>query len=1099
MSVSAEIDPTVKSSIQTQLELIRQQIDSSIRVGPSGDITIPNSEVQLQLELEKKKNEFMFNKFARYITARRTRLHAGRIASSEVTRLIEGKVDVDYKTNTFKRTFKKNFNERGEVGAFGYVPRKMSSKVPEWGRKMKLYMLKLKQKVTKNQWYTNIKDPWNNIDIGKNAGKAGMFALEFIDFFDEICDKIAIASIFVDGFLYDPDGTELDWYPLSEKALDQVAKNSVKLQLTEFKLFNDSLEPGEIMSKYPLIAGPLDLLETDAFPGRTSMDDPEYAQRRVEYEVDAIRRKILNDTRQPYRQKILDAEFGGSEEELQAYIAEDPLNNSILDLDGLLSPIDYDDVYVYAFSEVCSYHGGKTYIDTYIDDDGNEDRRKPQCGWPTKEECSKNAIDWIDEKGKTGAYGEWFTWTQLNTIFTKLKEENSSFVAPLTSTSRLYSELNTKGICIVTGAGQHFSCKEAGGIYEPEKHRCRFTSDICQYYGTCYDEAEGNCFMPEKIDQAQNFFGQTFPREWIRLHGCIKDGKGDEKFKQVMGQVGDFMTKTGGRFFEDIAKNKKNWSEGMKKSFSDPDNITELVTIFGPKLLGLGTCSSMVIIAFVIGGSMAEAALNKNREAAQRPPTIPAEYTVGGWKSNYTQDVPLKDRCKVTNITVTTTGTTTLGLTTKYQLYFEFKTDKPHGFIVGDTLYRPGLYKYSFYDDYGNTELIIEQVPASDTIITRRVHSDQSIPNTLDSDNVFLFAKTVPTLPTTKVYDVSTEYPNEKNLAGVPSTKVAISVGFVDGWLTKPLRPRKSDGTTLVSDKEGVDQIAGVVEQDFFIDVRPNGDSDQQFPLVGGCSKNQYGLNTITSSCVNTGIKENYKFVEDYDGHSVDAAELYRCKAAGMSSLWAFSAECKLATAVDAKTGFITDMYSKTDVGRGDEWAPLQKYKRLCSERDTYGLGAPMIRAWDAPRANKTWCIPEVPPLSWVDHDIGELNAAETSYARNRAWTGGIDPFSPEVDMTVVEEGGNYEVGDSAKHWYYQLVYDPEHFNVRNLWDTKLLSKYFSSYTISEMRRYYCEQDFQTFYENETLDQLNDKCWGYISIYTNGYSYTPMTDIGNAT
>jgi hypothetical protein len=157
-----------------------------------------------------------------------------------------------------------------------------------------------------------------------------------------------------------------------------------------------------------------------------------------------------------------------------------------------------------------------------------------------------------------------------------------------------------------------------------------------------------------------------------------------------------------------------------------------------------------------------------------------------------------------------------------------------------------------------------------------------------------------------------------------------------------------------------------------------------------------------------------------------------------------------------------------------------------------------MIRAWDAPHINKTWCIPERPPLSWVNTNIGQLNQVETANAKNRAWTGGVDPYSPEVHMTVVEEGGNYEVGDSAKYWYYQLVYDPELFNRNVLWDDNLLSKNFSMSTISEMRRYYCLEDFKTFYEAETLDQLDDKCWGYTSIHTTNYSFTPMTNVGNS-
>jgi hypothetical protein len=1106
MSGGAAIDPALATSIQNQLELIRQQIDDSLRVGRTTDLTIPNATVQAKLELEKKNIESRFNKFAGRFAARKTRLHSGRLASAEVTRIVEGNVEVDYVKNSFKRNFKKGPFKGSVAAAFGYVPRKMSARVPAWGRKMKLYMLNLKQKVKKNQWYQNAKDPWNNIDLGANAGKAGMFALEFVDFFDEICDKVAIASIFVDGFLYDPDGTGLDWYPLSDKALDQVAQNSVKAQLEEFKIYNDSLGADEIKAKYPLIAGPLDFLENDESlikAGKSCRDDPEYAQRRVEYEVDAVRLKMLNDPnlRVQYRQKILDAQFNGSEAELQEYIAEDELN-SILDYDGLLSPADYDELYVYAFKEVCSYHLGKTYVDTYTDGDGNTGRKKPHCGWATKEDCVQKATEWINEKGQVGSYGEWFTWTQLNTIFTNLTTENTSFVAPLTTSSPLYPELiNNKGICIVTGAGQHFSCKEAGGLYNSLTHRCDFNQKICQYYGTCYDATKGNCVIPKGMDQAQNFLGQYFPREWVRLNGCLVDGSTDARFKNLVGQVGNFVTNTG-TFFGDISKNKKNWSAGMKTSFSDPANIAELSMIFGPGLLGMGTGPSMIIIFLVVGGMMADKALTSNREYAQRPPTVPAEYTVGGWKSNHSgEQFNFKTRSKVTRIATTVNSIDIKSDTSFYKVYITFTTDKPHGYLVGDKLYHLGfsdkINQNMFYDGSipgQNSEFTIDTITTNTIrikeVTTKIVGVGSPVFLDIDPTDVYVYARTP--FPTPKVYEISKTYTNTKSLAGVPVTKVAVGVGFVSGWVTKPLRPRKSDEKTLVSEKEGVDQIADVQIQDFFIDVCPSADADKQIPLKGGCSENQYGWNVIASPCVNTAYTKNYNIADDYDGRSIDAAKLYKCLSSGMKSLWAFSDECKKATAVDVVTGFIESPNSTTNVGKGFEWMALQKHKRLCSERDT-----PMIRAWDAPHINKTWCIPERPPLSWVDSEIGQLNAIETEYARNRVWTGGVDPYSPEVHMTVVEEGGNYEVGDSAKYWYYQLVYDPELFNRGALWNDQLLSNNFSMSTIAEMRQYYCLEDFKKFYEDETLDKFDDRCWGYTSINTTNYSYTPMTNVGN--
>jgi DNA repair photolyase len=1101
-SVGVTIDPVLNQSIQNQLELIRQQIDDSLRVGRTTDLTIPNAEVQAKLELEKNKIENSFNRIARRIFPIRRRY--ARLASAEINRIVEGNVEIKdpYSPNPeFERKFKQDFNKRGESGAFAYAPRQLSARTAEWGRKLKIYMLRIKKKVKKSQWYVNAKDPWNNIDLEKQTRNAKMFALEFVDFFDEICDKISIAAIFVDGFLYDPDGTGLDWYPLSEKALDQVAQQSVKIQLEEFKIYNASLGPDEVKSSYPLVSGPLDILDADVTNfAVSSRNDPEYAQRRMEYEVDAVRKKILEDTSKPYRKMIIDAGYNGDETELADYLAEDPLN-SILDSDGLLSPKDFDDVYEYAFTEVCSYHGGKTYVDLYTDADGNKGRKRPQCGWATKEACVQNAETWINSQGQFGTYGEWFTWIQLNTIFTKLKESDPSFEAPLTTSSKLYPELSSKGMCIVTGAGQHFSCQDAGGIYNSETHRCVFNDTICQYYGTCYDPATGGCFMPTKIEHAQNFLGQSFPREWIRLHGCFDNDSNDtENFKKVMRDIGNFFTKSGLRMLDDMVKNKKNWKEGAKVAFSDPDTIANLSMIVLPRMLSLGTGPSMIAIAFVVGGMMADAALSVNRIAAQMPPAVPAEYTVGGWRSNHT-DIPFKDRCKVTGITVTLVSTQQgpLGVSIS-TVYLVFTTDTSHGFAVGDKLYHQGLSQkigINFYDATGqNSEFTISEVPTPTTIKISQVYSVSTQPDqSIDPTGVYVYART---LPATKTYDYTLQPTADKlkGLIGIPKVKIPISVGFVPGWVTKPLRPRRSDGTTLVSVTEGVDKIAGVVTQDFYIDLEPRTWSI----LPNGCSTTQYSENAITTSCVNKQYTENYRIAERIDGNGLDAAQLYRCLAKGLTGwVWAFSDICKKATAVDAATGFIQNAGASLPVAQGFEWQSLQKYKRLCSERDTYEVGPPMVRAWDAPHINTTWCIPETPPASWADDNIGKLNTTESIYARNRVWTGAEDESSPSVHTIISEEGGNERVGDSAKYWYYQLVYDPELFNRNSLWDDKLLSDNFSAYTISEMRRYYCLRDFTTYYEADppTLELMDDKCWGYMSIFTKDYSYTPMTNVGN--
>ena len=60
----------------------------------------------------------------------------------------------------------------------------------------------------------------------------------------------------------------------------------------------------------------------------------------------------------------------------------------------------------------------------------------------------------------------------------------------------------------------------------------------------------------------------------------------------------------------------------------------------------------------------------------------------------------------------------------------------------------------------------------------------------------------------------------------------------------------------------------------------------------------------------------------------------------------------------------------------------------------------------------------------------------------------------------------------------------------KQLWQTAYLSRYFSNSTITEMRRYYCQEAFAADMTGETVEK---KCFGYISARTETYVMLPMT------
>ena len=221
----------------------------------------------------------------------------------------------------------------------------------------------------------------------------------------------------------------------------------------------------------------------------------------------------------------------------------------------------------------------------------------------------------------------------------------------------------------------------------------------------------------------------------------------------------------------------------------------------------------------------------------------------------------------------------------------------------------------------------------------------------------------------------------------------------------------------------------------------------------------------------------------------------------------AFTNECYMAVAVDSATGTI-----KASSGNPvnlhvnwDDWMDNEAYKRMCSE-----LPTPMIRAWSASLSNNVWCIPSQPSEAWADPTIGILEPLATQYAVNRAWTNfGDGPEYFSIDYPQYPDGVLYQhpqetrETDSAKHWWYQLVYSKDEFNRANLWDDALLLQHFTKETISQMRIEYCTDDLLG-NDNRDIDpvdpaNIDDRCWGFLSVKISGYSYLPMAILSKVT
>ena len=542
------------------------------------------------------------------------------LTATRIARMMEGEpvFDQNNQITTERRVWKRTFNKK-LAAAVSYSPRSVSARSIEWKKVVAKYYTGALKKVQNSIAYRTATAIPRTIDVIAKT-KIGGSLLSLVDAVDTVADVISILTTFVDGLLYDPDGEGLDWMPLSKGTFEKQAQKMIDSQIEEITDYNNQLPSDELKSAYPLIAGPLDVIDIDPADDayRYSHGDTEYNQRRVELEVEAVMDKILKSN--AFRSKTIQYCFDGDEELYTEYVES---GESIAEFANYLPEVDYDEMYNQSFSNVCAYHGGVVYEDTY----NGSSRRRFQCGWKDYNACERAAVRWSVTSGQVGSYAEWFTFDEL---------VDTKGVNPInTSRMTLLKSRGKTSACIVTGSGQRSLCESSKGTYKFQTHSCEMTPETCQSLGTCYDPAPvgqsgARCYIPKGIDKAQMFFGQSFPREWIRIYGCRTNGA------DTMEDIGDFLTGGGNKFISDIMANQRNWNKGMKAVFSDPSTIINFALIFGALIAAAAKISTgpiMFVVMIVIGSQMADQAVRLNQKMAQMPSPEPAEFTVGGWKT----------------------------------------------------------------------------------------------------------------------------------------------------------------------------------------------------------------------------------------------------------------------------------------------------------------------------------------------------------------------------------------------------------------------------------------------------------------------------------
>ena len=443
-------------------------------------------------------------------------------------------------------------------------------------------------------------------------------------------DLLQLAMTFSDAAFAGmfPDESTL----ITAKTLKNIISKGVTIQLEAFakynagaKAANDLKDPKDTnvpyaYAQYPAIAGPLSALgmEGDAENPRFK-GDPYYNQLKIQTAVDAVREKILRDPNETFmgvsfQSKLIDkltltqynTIINASDDSLVAYI------DNVFG-EGEEGGKFMDELYFRAYSNVCSFYGGKVYEDNYAigprdftawcPADGSvagcsvtSNRRRFQCGFATQDACTMYAQKWLgqDERGGQpiyGSYAEWFTASDITDFV--LKDENGAArndpsdpdQDPNKPRPLVVQPAFMSGACIVTTSGTASLCRQGKGKYDPGSHTCGFTPEFCQSIGTCYcSQDNGSCFLPNNTMEALSFFfGTGGPREWIKINGCHSSTCNPNSPIDYS----RLATNGGQQWFSDMFANSRNWGPALKQSLGTPAGSM----MFAGAVLGLAVAA----------------------------------------------------------------------------------------------------------------------------------------------------------------------------------------------------------------------------------------------------------------------------------------------------------------------------------------------------------------------------------------------------------------------------------------------------------------------------------------------------------------------------
>jgi len=468
--------------------------------------------------------------------------------------------------------------------------------------------------------------------IGKTGAR---FAGGVLGSIGDAMDVLGIVQTFGDAMFYTQFMTD-DVKFLNGQILRDVIPFSINQQLNAINVYNSKVDlknnasppPSETYAKiqYPLISGPLDLVESNS---------PFSSQVRVETEIDSVRERLLR-TNTVHKQAFIsilgqafyDRKFNDRTKTLISYV-----NDNFV---GIANDALYRD----AFTSVCTYYKGVVFEDRFPDSDntGRAGRARFQCGWGTPTECEKYASRWFNsiyttKQDPPGNYAEWFNLTEFDTI----RNADGSQVVPRPT----FTNTALTGACIVTNSGVRSICRKYNGTYA--NHTCEYTVEYCQSIGTCFDKSTKSCYLPPDTMEALAIgFGTGGVREFIKLNGCqFESGMSNDPNRTALDNFvlsSGIQAANGARFVQDLIANQPHWNEGFRAVLKNPANslnftasVLGVGAFMGPVKFArfAGPLALLAGIAAVITGVIPM--IRDTAEQRMKPTVDKQEYTTGGW------------------------------------------------------------------------------------------------------------------------------------------------------------------------------------------------------------------------------------------------------------------------------------------------------------------------------------------------------------------------------------------------------------------------------------------------------------------------------------